>query len=164
MYRIACLASLLISNSAFGNPVDDLFGQGVFDVAWGTKLEAVQARYPGGFTWESTHVQGSHFGYEVQVPTKLFGMDEPNLHVHFFFNKYEQLHEVYLHYRYDQRDVVLYQVAETLGQDYRTQSHKRQLLAQWKSQSEILVTLSTGAGPPFNWEMLSIDASKLLDK
>jgi hypothetical protein len=164
MYRFTCLAILLVSNSAFGNPVDDLLGQGVFDVAWGTKLEAVQKRYPGGFTWESTQVHGTHFAYEVQVPTKLFGMDEPNLHVHFFFNKYEQLQEVYLLYKYDQKDVVLYQVADTLGQNYRTQSDKRQLLAQWKSQSGVVVTLSTGSGPPYTWEMLFIDASRLLDK
>jgi hypothetical protein len=164
MHRITCLAILLVSNSALGNPVDDLLGEGVFGVAWGTKLEAVQAHYAGGLTWSTTHVDGSHFAYAVQVPTKLFGMDEPRLQVHFYFNKYEQLHQVFLHYKYDLKDVVLYQVADTLGQTYRTHNDKRELLARWESQSGVVVTLTTGFGPPYTWEILCIDANRLLDK
>ena len=164
MSRLTLLMLLFMSDSAIGDAVDDYFNRGVLGVAWGSKLEVVQSRYPNGSTWNTAAVDGSFFAYEVPVPAKLFGLDEANLVVHFSFNEFEQLCLVNLLYRYDQREAVMYHVAEALGHYYLTRNEKHQLITQWKSESKILVSLATGDGPPHTWVRLVIDANKLVTK
>jgi hypothetical protein len=161
MSRATCTALLMIvASSANAVTAQDQLGKGVLGIAWGAPLAEVQARYPHGLTWATTHTDGNFYAYEVQVPETPFGM--AGVHTHFYFDKDEKLQSVHFMFDYDQKDDALYRIGEYLGQDYSPSSTNTSNTYRWHPSIPISVSMSIGKTRHYGWVMLAIDAPELL--
>lgn len=155
MIRVIVLVTFAFAGPLHAEPVDDVFGPGVFGVSWGATLESVQARFPAGYTWATVKTRDTAFAHEARVESTLFGLGQPAVLVQFLFDDSEKLHAAHIFYTHDRNQDVLYQIAQTLGHDYETESTKREATHMWKSQSKIGVVLTIGHGNSHKWTILT---------
>jgi hypothetical protein len=160
MLRVLVLVAFAFASTSHAEPVDNVFGPGVFGVPWGASLESVQARFPAGYTWETTRIHNTDFVHEARVESTLFSLGQPAVLVQFAFDESEKLHAAHIYYTHDRNQDVLYQIAQTLGHDYTTRSTKRETTHMWRSQSKLGVALYMGHGGPYKWTRLTVYLGK----
>jgi hypothetical protein len=156
MLRALFLVALGVAGSSHAESIDDVFGTGVFGIPWGASLESVQARFPAGYTWETAKIFNTDFVHEARIDSALFGLGMPSVLVQFAFDESQKLHAAHIFYTHDRNKDVLYQIAQTLGHDYTTNSTKRETSHTWKSRSKLNVALDIGHGSPNKWTILKV--------
>jgi hypothetical protein len=139
--------------------VDAHFANWVAGYGWGTSLQQIQAKYPGGFAWPNKGSEAKEeVVYAVSGSFALPGVETPSPLVQFIFSKDNELQRVFFHFKPADRDTVLYQIAQQLGQDYliRDQAMSRQF--EWKRGRMVFARYEIGSGPEFPWAFLGIKA------
>lgn len=156
MFRMTLLVAMGVVNASHAEPIDNVFGAGVFEVPWGASLENVQSRFPLGYTWEVTRSLPTDFVHETRIESSLFGLGTPAVLVQYGFDENEKFHVAHIFYTHDRNQDLLYQIAQVLGQDYETNPTKRETTHTWRSRSRLIVTLSIGHGRPYQWTVLTV--------
>lgn len=141
--------------------VDSQFGSGVAGCGWGDTLQQVQAKHPGGFAWPN---QGNEFkGEVVYAVTGAFviaGVETASPLVHFVFSKDNELQRAFFHFKPADRDIVLYQVAQLLGQDYSIRDQAASREFDWKRGRTSFARFEIGNGPDMPWVYLGVRSMK----
>lgn len=159
MLRIILVAVLWSSASFAG--VDEQFSSGALGIRWNSQLEEVRAAFPNGTAWESTF-DGSTGAVYYAVPgdLRVLDLDTPAQLVHFIFTKDRRLQAVYLHFRYPDREAVLYGIAQILGQDYSIKDEAGTREFIWPTGQASFAKLNVGNDPQNPWVHLAIRSMK----
>jgi hypothetical protein len=147
---------VLLCSSAFAD-TDAHFGRGVAGRLWGMSLQEVQGKYPGGFAWPNQpNEPNGEVIYAVTGTFTVPGVEVPSPLVHFVFSKDNGLQRVFFHFKPADREAVLYQVAQLLGQDYsiRDQTLSRQF--EWKPGQLAFARYEIGNGPNEPWAFFGV--------
>jgi hypothetical protein len=159
MFRALAIVAFLWSGVGLAGSVNDHFKDGVLDVKWGATLQQVQSKYPKGQTWPTAEVNGTSLVYEVVVDVALLGLEKRAVNVMFEFGRLvdgESLHELSILFDYEDRDAILYKLADALGHDYSVRTDKEGSYYYWKRPRASQVSLSIGNAPPYAWVILYI--------
>jgi hypothetical protein len=152
--RFYVLAAVLFSSCATAGGVDDYFRNGVLGIEWGSTRQQVQTAYPNGRT---TPHSGGVIGYAIPGGMRILKVDVPVSEVRFQFTRANVLERVYIDFNYSERDLVLYGVAEALGQDYVTEEREQERIYKWKRGQSSLAVLEVGKEPTLDWVILVVD-------
>jgi hypothetical protein len=137
--------------------VDAHFGKGALNAAWGSTLQSVQAMYPGGTAWPQKEEDGvGEVVYAVSGNFRVLGMDlKPSL-VHFVFTKQDQLQRAFFHFRFNDREAALYEIAQVLGQDYSIRDEAGSRAFTWKEGQASFAKFEVSSHPQFGWCLLAV--------
>jgi hypothetical protein len=94
--------------------------------------------------------------YVVDPRASLLGLSTHCGSLAFVFTKTAQLKRVGCYFQFSQRDTVLYQIAEVLGQDYLTKDDSEGRTYSWRGGQSAAVALRIGIIAPFEWVVLSV--------
>ena len=156
MLRIVFVALLLWSASSFGG-VDDLFSSGVLGVRWDSRLDEVRKVHPDGTAWDSTFDGNTEaVYYAVSGDLRFPGLDIPTRLVHFIFTKDQRLQAVFFHFKYSDRESVLYGIAQILGQDYSVKDEAGTRQFTWPTGEAAFAKLDVGNSPQNPWVHLAV--------
>jgi hypothetical protein len=159
MFRACVIAALLCSPVVLAGTVNDEFANGVLDLKWGATLQQVQAKYPKGRTWPTAQVRETTLAYDAPVDIALLGLEERAVTVMFHFARFgdsERLTWISIHFDYEDRDAVLYKLADKLGQDYSVHTDREDSYYEWKRPRASQVSLRIGNAPPYSWAIVAI--------
>jgi hypothetical protein len=146
---------------ALAGTVDDYFEEGVLGLKWDATLPQVQQQFPGGVTYPAEgEDRESYLSYQVTVETKATGIELPRSVAIFVFTKSQKLRHVSFHFEYSDRETVLYQVAEAIGQDYSIRDDELERKYRWKRGRTSHVALSVGRVTPYTWVYLHVWADE----
>jgi hypothetical protein len=124
---------------------------------WGSTLEQVAQKYPGGLPYPTTRDRGTFVAHDIDVDADLFGSPDLLPRATFCFNSSGRLHKVFLQYLPEQHEQVLTRMVESLGQSYSTGATKEESLYHWSTRSGPSVGISIGKTKPKDWVILLID-------
>jgi len=151
------VAVLMFMSVAARADVDAFFATEVVNVRWGSTLQQIQAAHPGGAAWPNDGPLSSEgHVYDVAGEFRVLGLNFPAHTVDFCFSKDDKLDRAILHFRYADRDDVLYSLAEVLGQDYDVRDEKLTRVFRWKAGRQSAVKLSISTDPRLPWAYLSV--------
>ncbi len=160
MLRIALVALLAWSSGSLGAGIDEHFAEGALGLQWGATLQQVREAYPGGlsYTLAKSEVAPDTIPvkYAVDPRVSLLGLSTPCGAVDFFFTKAARLKYVTCYFQFSERDTVLYEIAEELGQDYVTKDDIEGRTYSWRGGRSATVSLRIGRIAPFEWVYLSV--------
>jgi hypothetical protein len=155
-FTTICVTVALMVHAAMAGTVDDYFEEGVLGLKWDATLPQVQEKFPGGVTYPTTGERGdTHLTYHVTVETKAIGIELPKSFAIFSFTKSQTLRNVSFHFSYADRETVLYQVAEAIGQDYVSRDDELEHVYRWDGLTSF-VALSVGRVTPHTWVYLQV--------
>ncbi|WP_116810943.1 hypothetical protein [Steroidobacter cummioxidans] len=157
MIKVVFAVLMLWATTASAD-VDAHFSTGVLGARWGTTLDQVQVMYPGGASWPNGGERGGEIVYSVPGDFRVLALDIPVPLVHFIFSKENALTRAVLHFRYSDREEVLYGTALVLGQDYSIRDEASARVFQWKPGKASYVGIEIGSGPQFPWAFLGVRA------
>ena len=151
---------VLLSSSAFAD-TDVHFGRGVAGCLWGVSLQEVQGKYPGGFAWShQPNEPNGEVTYAVSGTFTVPGVEVPSRLVHFIFSKDNGLQTVIYHFNPADREAVLYQVAQLLGQDYSIRDQALSRRYEWKPGQLAFARYEIGNGPNEPWAFFGVRTMK----
>ena len=159
MFKVSAIIALLWSPVGLAGNANDYFAEGVLDLKWGATLQQVQSKYPKGRTWPTVEVYETSLVYESVVDVALPGLEERAVNVMFHFARFgagERLSWVSIHFDYEDRDVILYKLADKLGQDYSVHTDREDSYYDWKRPRASRVSLRIGNAAPYSWAIVSI--------
>ena len=146
----------LIVPAAMAGTVDDYFEEGVLGLKWDATLPQVQEKFPGGVTYPTRGEKGDSLSYQVTMETKAIGIELPPSIAMFAFTQSQKLRNVTFNFSYADRETVLYQVAEAIGQDYSSHEDELEHVYRWKRGRMSYVSLSVGRVTPHTWVYLQV--------
>lgn len=155
--RRICLLAVVLWNAVSSAGVDEQFSSGALGVEWDSRLEDVQAEYPGGTALESSFGGNTEaVYYALSGDFRILGLDIPAHLVHFIFTKDHRLQAVFFHFKYSDREPALYGIAQILGQDYsvKDEAGTRQFI--WPTGRMSFAKLNVGNGPQNPWVHLAV--------
>jgi len=160
MYKCAFVSLLAWSSTTLGTAVDEYFAEGALGVRWGATLEQVLEAFPGGLSYplaeSETDADTIPVMYVVDPRVSLPGLRTPCGSVAFLFTRSVQLKRIACYYPFSDRDSVLYEIAELLGQDYLTRDDSKGRTYSWRNGQGATVGLRIGSIAPFEWVVLTV--------